>query len=217
MANREQRSARAERQIADDLAEVAHEIRQARLMAGLTLRQVGVAAGASAATIHRLESGRDRTPRPALLARHAAAVGMRLRIKVYPGDDPIRDAGQVRLIRRFRERIGDHGSWALEVPIPHPYDQRALDAVLTLAEGRIGLEFYTRLTDVQEQLRRAYLKKRDAGLERMVIVVQQTHANRRALRMSESILAEVFPGSSRHLLAELSAGRVPTADGVIVI
>ena len=54
-----------------------------------------------------------------LLARHAAAVGMRVRIKVYPGDDPLRDIGQVELIRRFRLRIRA-GHWQFEVPFPIP-------------------------------------------------------------------------------------------------
>jgi hypothetical protein len=103
------------------------------------------------------------------------------------------------------------------VPIPHPFDQRALDAVLTLPRGSVGIEFCTRLSDVQDQLRRAQLKKRDAVLDRMVIVVQETHGNRRALRMGGPVLVEGFPGTSRRLLRDLAMGRLPEADGVIVL
>jgi hypothetical protein len=151
-----------------------------------------------------------------MLARHAAAVGLRARIRLFPGDGAVRDSGQVALIRRFRERIGDAGRWAFEVPIPLPGDQRALDAVLTVARGRIGLEFYVRLADCQAQLRAAHLKQRDAELDRMVIVVKATHANRRALREAAPAIADTFPGSTRRLLAILAAGELPPANGVIL-
>lgn len=151
-----------------------------------------------------------------LLARHAAALGLRARIRLYPGDVAVRDAGQVALIRRFRERIGNAGRWAFEVPIPLPGDQRALDAVLTVGRGRIGLEFYVRLADCQAQLRAAHLKQRDAELDRVVIVVQATHANRRALREAAPAIADAFPGSTRRLLATLAAGELPPANGVIL-
>ena len=122
----------------------------------------------------------------------------------------MRDAGQVALIRRFRERIGHAGRWAFEVPIPVPGDQRALDAVVTVESGRIGIEFYVRLADCQAQLRAAHLKQRDAGLDRMLIVVKATHANRRALREAAPAIADTFPGTTRSLLATLSAGELPS-------
>lgn len=149
-----------------------------------------------------------------LLARHAAVVGLRARIKLYPEGQALQDAGQVALIRRFRDQVGEQGKWAFEVPVPRPGDMRALDAVLTLSGGRIGLEFYTRLADVQAQLRAASLKKRDAELDRLVVVVQATRANRGALREAGTVLAE-FPGSGRRLLSALAAGELPPADGVI--
>lgn len=150
-----------------------------------------------------------------LLARHAAAVGMRARVRLYPDGEPLSDAAQVALIRRFRVQVGTHGTWDFEVPVPLPGDQRAFDAVLTLAEGRIGLEFCTRLADVQAQLRAVNLKKRDAGLDRLIVVVQATRTNRRALREAGSALAD-FPGSGRRLLGSLAAGELPPTDGVIL-
>jgi hypothetical protein len=64
-------------------------------------------------------------------------------------------------------------------------------------------------------LRAANLKKRDAELDRLVVVVLATRANRRALRGAGSVLAN-FPGSGRRLLATLAAGEVPATDGVIL-
>jgi hypothetical protein len=216
MPGREQRLTQAEARLRRDVADVADELRRARLRAGLTLDDVAAVVRAGRSTIHRNETAPPPWPAPPVLARHAAVVGLRIRLKVYPGDDPIRDMGQVRLIGRFRQRIGSPGTWAFEVPIPHPFDQRALDALLTLPDGSIGLEFHTQLADVQEQLRRAQLKKRDAGLDRMLLVVQDTHANRRAIRAAAPAIADGFRVATRTLLADLGAGRLPATDGVIV-
>jgi transcriptional regulator with XRE-family HTH domain len=214
MPNREQRLARAAWWMGRDLDDAASELRQARRRAGLTAQAVASVLGVSHPTVLRNERGYRGMP-PILLARHAAVVGLRVRIKLYPEGEAVRDAGQVALIRRFRQEVGEHGKWAFEVPIPRSGDQRALDAVLTVAGGRVGLEFYTRLADVQAQLRAANLKKRDADLDRLVVVVQATRANRRALREAGTALVD-FPGSGRRLLATLAAGDVPATDGVIL-
>jgi transcriptional regulator with XRE-family HTH domain len=214
MPNREQRLARAAWWMGRDLDDAASELRQARRRSGLTAQIVASVLGVSHPTVLRNERGYRGMP-PILLARHAAVVGLRARIKLYPEGDAVRDAGQVALIRRFRAEVGELGKWAFEVPIPRSGDQRALDAVLTVAGGRIGLEFYTRLADVQAQLRAANLKNRDAELDRLVVVVQATRANRRALREAGSVLAD-FPGSGRRLLTALAAGEVPATDGVIL-
>lgn len=214
MPNREQRLARATRLIGRDLDEAAEELREARRRGGLTQQVVASAIGVSHQTVLRNEKG-FRGISPILLARHAAAVGLRARIKLYPDGEALRDAGQVALIRRFRGQAGDAGHWAFEVPIPESGDQRALDAVLTLPGGRVGIEFYTRLADAQAQLRAANLKKRDARLDRLVVVVQATRANRRALREAGSILTD-FPGSGRRIMAAFAAGDLPPFDGVVV-
>lgn len=198
-----------------DMLDAGAELRRARLRAGLTLDQVATAVRVGHSTILRNELEVPES-RAILLARHAAVVGLRARIRIYPGDGAVRDAGQVALIRRLRERIGPAGRWAFEVPIPLAGDQRALDAVLTVAGGRIGMEFYVRLADCQAQLRAAHLKQRDAGLERMMVVVKATHANRGALREAAPAIADTFPGSTRSVLATLSAGKMPPSNGVIV-
>jgi transcriptional regulator with XRE-family HTH domain len=201
--------------IRQDLERAGRELRDARLQAGLTLKTLALALGVSHPTVLRTERG-SAGGNPVLLARHASLVGLRARLQVYPDGDALRDIGQVKLMRRFRVQIGEVGTWTFEVPIPDSRDRRALDAVLTVGDGRIGFEFYTRLADAQAQLRSANLKKRDAGLDRMMVVVQSTRLNRRALALAASTMTELFPQSSRVLMTELGAGRLPATDGVIV-
>ena len=66
-----------------DLDEAATELRRARRAAGLTLQAVANQLGVAHTTIRRNELGRAGTSL-ALLARHAAVVGMRARIRLYP-------------------------------------------------------------------------------------------------------------------------------------
>jgi transcriptional regulator with XRE-family HTH domain len=215
VANRERRQERADWLIRRDLNQAGMEVRSARMAAGLTLQEVASVLGVSHPTVLRAERGSAGTDLT-MLARLASVVGLRARLRLYPDGDPIRDAGQVALIRRFRERVGEVGSWTFEVPIPAAHDRRALDAVLTITTGRIGLEFYTRLADVQAQLRAATLKKRDAGLDRMIVVVQGTRRNRLALREAGEAL-DSRPGKTRAMLAALKAGVMPDADGIVLL
>jgi transcriptional regulator with XRE-family HTH domain len=217
MPGRERRVPRAEWRVGRDLAEAGDELRRARLRHGLTLRTVAHQLGVSHVTVLRTERAALPGPTPLLLARHAAAVGMSLRLRVHPGNQTLHDAGQVALMRRFRARIGPVGQWAAEVPIPADRDQRAFDAVLTLPAGRVALEFYVRLTDAQAQLRSAHLKKRDANMERLLIVLADTPTNRRAMHEAGSALGDLAPGNPRELLASLARGAIPAADGIVLI
>jgi len=217
MSGRERRASQAAAVFWRDVAAAGIELRTARLSAGLTMEAVGRAAGVSRSTVLRTERGRPPGPRPDVLARHASAVGLRARLRLYPDGSPLRDAGQVDLMRRLRVRVGSAARWATEVPIPLERDPRAIDAVLTYPEWRCGIEFIVRLYDCQGQLRPIHLKQRDAGLQRMVVVVRATHANRRAVRAAGSYLAEAFPLGTRATLAALEAGRDPGVNGLVLL
>lgn len=213
MTSRERRIDQAAWRMRRDVEGAGDGLRQARLQGGLTIKTVAAAIGASPSVVLRTEQGIDPGPRPLVLARHAAAVGMRARILLYPHGTPLRDAGHLALIARFKERIGRAGRWAFEVPVGQS-DMRALDAVVTVASSRCGIEFFTRFSDCQAQLRLVHQKQLDASLERMVVVVSATHANRRAVQAAREVIEVAFPLSSRAVLAALAAGTVPDANGI---
>lgn len=200
-----------------DLEDVGSDLRAARLAAGLTLRVVAERVGTVASTILNIERANGPGPRPDLLGRYAAAVGMRARIKVYPEGPPIRDAASVALIRAFRERLGLAGRLLVEQPVTlNAGDPRAFDATLDLPGG-CGLEFITRFHDCQAQLRAALLKQRDSGLARLIIVVKATHANRRAVAAAADVIATTFPLGTRAVLSALQASRDPGANGLVFV
>src|SRR4051794_3159324 len=118
MSTRESRTDRARRVIAEDERRVLAEIAMGRRSSGLSRRELGKACGISASAESRIERGHTRRIDPALLGCLAAAVGLELRIRAYPGGDPLRDAGQQRLLERLRRQLHPSVRWRTEVPLP---------------------------------------------------------------------------------------------------
>lgn len=206
----------AARRAGRHLDEVVSDLRFARLAAGLSQASVARAVRCSPQLIGLLER-RGVEPRPIQLARWAAVVGVDISIRAYAGGSPLRDAGQLRLLQRFRDAIGDAWTWRTEVPVTtDPRDRRAIDAVLARPPFRIGAEAIVRLTDVQAQVRSILLKQEASGVDRMVIVAADTRHNRLALRAAAPTLAPAFPLAARETLGRLRRGQLPQANGVVL-
>jgi transcriptional regulator with XRE-family HTH domain len=197
--------------------DIGNDLRTGRHIRNLTQGQVGAAIGASSSEVSRRELGRSRRLTGEKLAVHAAAVGLRLSVKLWPVGGGIRDAAQSRLISAFVSRVGRRWSVTLEAVIQLPGDLRAVDVLLVSGDVRIAVEAVTRLADLQAQIRAAQLKARDIGASRTILVVAGTHANRNALVEARSTLAGAFDLDTRRLIADLAAGRDPGRDGIIAM
>jgi transcriptional regulator with XRE-family HTH domain len=199
------------------LGELVRELRTARMMAGLSQAAVARAIGRSRELVADWEKGRW-SPGVLDLVRWGAVLGLEVPIRGYPSGSPLRDAGQLRALRRTRERIGDTWRWRTEVPVStNPIELRAVDAVISRGSAAIGLEVITRLVDAQAQVRRALLKQEAARLDRMVLVLTDTRHNRAALAGAGPTLEPAFPLAPRDVLPPLRAGRVPPANGRILV
>jgi len=197
--------------------EIGDQLRTGRHILGVTQTQLGAAIGASPSEVSRRELGRSRRLTGQKLAIHAAAVGLKLSVKLFPLGGGIRDAAQARYIAAFVARVGRLWRVTLEAPIPLPGDLRAVDVLLGSELARIAVEVLTRLADLQAQIRSAQLKARDIGATRLILVIAATHANRNALASARSALLNSFDLDSRRLLADLAAGRDPGRDGIIML
>ncbi|MEX2546593.1 MAG: helix-turn-helix transcriptional regulator [Chloroflexota bacterium] len=193
------------------------ELREARLMAGLTQAAIAAALGVSRDRVARVELRRVRNVGVEYLVSHAAAVGLKASIKFYPTGGAIRDEAQASYIARFVERIGHAWRIKLDVPILLPGDLRAVDVLLQNSTCRIVVEVITRLRDLQAQLRAAQLKQRDLGADRMILVIAGSHANRLALTAARPTLLATFELDTRRVLASLAAGQDPGRDAVIAL
>ena len=198
-------------------AELGRELREARLARGLRLQDVARALNMSPSQVSRIELGHLRALSLAGVARHGAAVGLRLRARFYPAGGGLRDAAQLDLLRRFRARTGDAWTWQLEAPLPIPGDLRAFDALLTRGAARVAVEAITRLRDAQAQLREATRKQRDGAVPRLVILVRASRHNRDALHAAADVLTTTFPLGTRTTLAALSAGEDPGDNGIVLL
>jgi hypothetical protein len=81
----------------------------------------------------------------------------------------------------------------------------------------IGVEAETRLQDLQAVERSITGKQRDSGVDRVVLLVADTHANRRLIQDHIGMLRQAFPLDTRSCLTALGAGRDPEADALVII
>lgn len=199
------------------MMDIGDQLRTARHILGITLRQVGAAIGVSESEVCRRELGKAPRLNGEKLAIHAAAVGLRVSVRLFPVGGGIRDAAQARYIARFVARVGRAWKVLLEAPIPQAGDLRAIDVLLVSAEIRIAVEVITRLADLQAQVRAAQLKARDSGATRLVLVIAATRANRNALAGARATLVPAFDLDTRRVMADLAAGRDPGRDAIVLL
>jgi transcriptional regulator with XRE-family HTH domain len=214
----ESRISRADRRARTIGDRLGLELRQARLIAGLTLAQAADAVRLSASEVSRIERGRAPWVDLPTLARLAAVVGLDLWVRLYPGGEPLRDMAHLALTDAFRAILGPGLMVRAEVPIGDPRDLRAWD--LTLEDRRserCGVELETRLVDAQDQLRRVSRKAADSGLERVVLVVADTRANRSAVQAAASLLSASYVIDDPAAYEALARGDVPPRSALILV
>jgi transcriptional regulator with XRE-family HTH domain len=214
---------RARRAAETDRVRAGVELRRARAAAGLSLTAVSRASGISPSHISRIERGRLVCVSMEQVAVLAAVVGLDARLRLYPGGDPLRDMGHVRVLARLRDLLPAQVRLVTERPLPIAGDLRAWDGSISGLDGlgqypdQLDVEVETRITDLQAQTRRIALKARDAGAPYVLLVVADTQANRDAVRAAGSSLLADFPVSSRRALAALREGRHPGGSALIFV
>lgn len=193
------------------------DIRLTRRGAGVSIRVAAASVGLSEATFGRIERARLPSVTVAQLSLACAAVGLKFVARPYPDDDPVRDAGHANLLKRLRDRIHPGAAWRTEVPLPIPGDRRAWDAQCGLENAVIGIEAEMRLDDLQALERRIALKRRDGGIEIVILLLADTRGNRRRLADQRESLRGSFPLDGRSVLLALRAGRAPEASGILLL
>jgi transcriptional regulator with XRE-family HTH domain len=182
----------------------------------LSQHHVAGVASLNQSRISRTERAQRVPPRIDELAAHCAALGQRLSLKAYPDGSPVRDAGQLRLLERFCERLDRRFRWRSEVPVGESDDLRAWDVQLD-GPGSIGVDAETRVTDIQALQRRCETKWRDSGVDRVILLVAASRHNRRVLADHRDALRSTFPADTPEIVAALRRGRLPGSNGIVVL
>jgi transcriptional regulator with XRE-family HTH domain len=188
-----------------------------RKLAGVSQETAGHAAGMSRAQFGRIERADVRHLTIDQASRAAAAVGLGLVVKTYPDGDPARDAAQLALLERFRQRLPPTALWRTEVPMPIPGDRRAWDGWALVRARAAGCEAETRLNDAQALERRIALKQRDGGVDIVLLVVADTTANRKFLAIHREQLRGLLPLDSRQVLEAFRRGELPDRSGIVIV
>ena len=199
------------------LTEMGRELRVARIGGGMRQRDVARLLGTSKSRICRVEHGQIRTLNLNDLAHHAAAVGLKPYVKLYPLGRRLLDQAQLSLLARFRRRLHPSWSWETEVPVPIPGDLRAGDCRIAIPECAILVEAYTRFSDYQAQTRSARRKQADLGAERVILLLLASHSNRNAIREAGVVARDSFSLGTKATLAALAEGRDPGADAIVFL
>ena len=217
MANRTRAVDEARRSWHQLRVSIGADLRTRRHILGASQTDVGDAIGLSASEVSRREHGNAPNVSALSLGEHAAAVGLRMNLTMFPIGGGVRDAAQLRYIHRFLERVSDSFLRELEAVIPLPGDLRAVDVVLRATGCLIAVEVITRLGDVQAQIRVARTKARDIGATRLILAVAGTRANRRALEEARPSLTGAWELDTRRVMAALAGGHQPEHDAIVLI
>ena len=217
VVTRDRRVDRGHRDARRRLIAIGEELREARLSAGLSQRQVAEAVGISHAEISRLELAQATRVPYETIAVVGAVLGLDVSIRAFPSGEPIRDAAQVALLGRLRARLAPPLRWRTEVPLRIPGDRRAWDGEIGGGGWRAVVDAESRLRDIQAVGRKVALKARDDATDLVILLVADTRHNRRVIRLAIPDLTGVFPTPGRVVLAALAAGDRPPGSGVVLL
>jgi transcriptional regulator with XRE-family HTH domain len=197
---------------------VGSELRATRIAIGRSQRFVALSAGTSPSRLGRIERGEVRDPSMTVICRVARVLGLAPGLQLYPAGSPARDAGQLRAIDRFAAVLGRPIRLRREVMLPGQGELRAWDGHVIAPDGTAAMDAEVRLGDVQAVERRLRAKLRDdprVGV--LILVVARTRHNSEVLGRHRETLRDLFPLDGAAIARSLRAGRLPPANGILVV
>jgi transcriptional regulator with XRE-family HTH domain len=216
MSTRERPADRGRRRADESIRLLGREARTARIGAGLSSRAVARATGTSHQQVLRFERGLLGLVPIRDAGAWCATVGLDLVVRVFPAGDPIRDAGQQRLLARLRATIHPALRCRTEVPLPMHGDLRAWDLIIQAPGVRVAVEAETVLADLQALERRLHRKQRDGGVDRLILLIADTRGNRLAIDAAPAAFAG-FSRDARGALRALRSGLVPERSALVLL
>jgi transcriptional regulator with XRE-family HTH domain len=198
------------------LGQLGGVAREARMGAGLSQAELGRTLGVSRAAVARWESGRYVATTVVDLARALRLLGHELRFTTYPVGSPLRDAGHLKLINRVLSHVAAPLRYQTDAPLPNPGDMRAWDILLAVDHLRVAIEVETVLRDLQELVRRISTKRRDGGVDGLILVLGNTQRNRDALPQLLRLLPDYPRIPAAQFFRTLEAGELPP-DAIVLI
>lgn len=202
------------------LATLGEEFRDKRVAIGLSQQLVADAAGISRSTYTRIEAGKLHSLSVLIANLVAAVLGLDLGMRTFPGPNALRDGAQAAHLARVLDNVGAPLTSRTEVVLPQrpdqPFEQRAWGAQVTGLGRRTAFEMEMRVHDAQATERRINLKARDDPVDNLVVLIADTHANRRVLKENPGLFPELARLTYATLTKLLRAGQHPPSCLVLV-
>lgn len=217
MANRERPRDRGARRADEALALLGKEARAARIAADLTQSSVADTVKLDRTWISRFELAHAHGITLRAAFEIAAVVGLDISVRTYAAGDPIRDVAQVRLLERLHRQLASTIGWETEVPLPSMGDQRAWDGMLRIGPERWGVEAETRIGDLQARARSLQLKRRDGGVDGVILLLGDSRHHRSLVKDHPMLFEGLCPVPGQDALEALRAGRPPRGDALILL
>jgi len=152
--------------------------------------------------------------------RLGAVLGLDVRVNVYPGGEPLRDAASAKRLGRILAHVRPPLRYRTEVALPArmagPIELRAWDLVTYLDGTRCAWELEMRLRDAQATIRRHALKRRDDPVDRFVLVLADTKTNRRILNEHIDLFSDAPVLRRASVFAAVERGEQPPSGIVLV-
>lgn len=221
MATRETRLARGRRRAREQTARATAELRQARIVGGLSQSALANQLGLHPSNVWRLESGEVAEVSVRRLSEMASLLGLELSLQLYPIGDPVRDKGQLALGNRLDALLSDRWRVTDETLLPGTGELRAWDKLLRLIDSSppylVGVDLETRIRDIQSLVRRTRGRERDGRVNAILMVVSNSAVNRRLVDELRRALGEAYLTEPRHIVRALRAGEPLPGGGVLLL
>lgn len=198
---------------------IGSDIETARAGLASSIEEVARRAQVAPSTVGRVIHG-DGGVHLDTLCAVAAAVGLRVSVKAYPGDQlALRDSGQLRIAHYLIDQAHPSFRSALEVPVGDPFG-RAADLVFFGPTEIVIHEIERSLSDLQATTRAAMLKRdalqaRHERPVRLVLVVEDTRRNRELVAPHAALIRVALPATSAQILRALRDGTELGGDGLL--
>lgn len=210
----------ARRRAVHQAARFGSEVSLARATLGLTVQQAAHLAGVAWETQVRAEAG-DPGLSVTTMCAIGGAVGIDVVVRTYPGRPPsLYDTGQLTIAEQLRSEA--HAAWKLTIELLVGEHGEAIDVALFGASEIIATEIERLAVNWQAQYRKADAKRAILAAQhqrpvRLVMAIEDTQRNRRALAPHLEVARLALPASSRDVLRALRTGEPLGRDGLLWI
>lgn len=200
---------------------VISDLREARLVAGLSQSALAREVGLDPSTMWRLEA--DLLPDTSVvrLSEIASVLGYEVSLGLHPIGDPVRDKGQLACGRRLDAVLSERWRVTDETLLPGAGEQRSWDKLLRLTDATprylVGTDIESRVWDVQAIVRRTRARERDGQVDHILIVLADTAHNRRIIDELRASLGPDYATSARRLVRALRVGMRLAGSGVVLV